>query len=405
MVRLPIGAGAPALLAWLLALVVLAAGSGCATMSEPKAGPSAQGPAPGTLLDGAGQPLDQQRLGKLLDGADVVLAGETHDHPGHHQVQLKVLRRLAEGKRPLVVGIEWLEHGAQPACDALSAGEITVAEFAKRVDWRRNWGYPLKLYAPILEEVRSRGIKLVALNAPLSVVRQVARGGLKSLTPEQRAQLAPAMDLDDPAYRAMVARQFAAHGVKGRRAADNFLAAQVARDETMAHYLARAMTPWPDGRIRGLVLAGSGHLVHGLGLVPRIKRRLPGAVLLTVLPVSRNRLATGRPFPAGHAPADVLWVTEPAPPRPPRLGVMLKAAPGGLKVMAVVPGMAAQKAGVEKGDLLLKVDGVVIKKAKDIHNAIKSAPMQPHRYLLRRGANTLEIEIDLSPDKGGPGGR
>ncbi len=389
-------------LVWALLALALAAAAGCATMAEPPAVPPA--PAPGTLLDGAGRPLAPGRLESLLAGADVVLVGETHDHPGHHQVQLKILRRLADSGRPLVVGIEWLDHGVQAACDALSAGKITVAEFARRVDWRERWGYPLALYAPILEEVRDRRLKLVALNAPLAAVRQVARGGLGSLTPEQRAQLAPAMDLHDPAYRALLTRQFAVHGVRGKRAAANFLAAQVARDETMAHYLARALTPWPDGKARGLVLAGSGHLAHGLGLAPRIKRRLPGAVVVTVLPVSRDRLAAGGPGPGPKAPAEVLWVTEPAPPRPPRLGVMLKASPRGLLVVGVMPGMPAHKAGVKRDDVLLEVDGKAVRKVKDIHDAIKAAPFKPHRYLLRRGGGTLEIEIDLSPGKSGPGG-
>jgi uncharacterized iron-regulated protein len=297
---------------------------------------------------------------------------------------------------PPAVGVEWLDHTAQPACDALSAGELTVAEFARRVDWPGAWGYPLELYAPILEEVRSRGLPLVALNAPVEVVRQVARQGLASLDSGQRARLAPALDLDDPAYRGLLERQFAGHGADSPEARDNFVAAQIARDETMAHHLARALHPWPDGGRRAVVLAGGGHLAHGQGLPARIRRRLPGVEPVTILPVAADRLREGAGQKAPAPPADYLWATQPPPPRPPRLGIMIHPKGGrGLAVAGVWPGGPAAEAGLAKGDVLLAVDGRPLESAKDIHDAIKSAPHEPHRYTVLRDGKELIITITL----------
>lgn len=392
----------PSTLMALLAAMVLVL-AGCAPLVS---GPGGNGALePGTVLDGSnGAELSKDQVARRLGQARVVLVGETHDHPGHHQAQLAVLRLMAAGGSAPVVGVEWLDHTAQPLCDELSAGGLTVEEFARKVDWERRWGYPLKLYAPILEEVRAQGFKLVALNAPTKVVRQVARKGLQSLTAEQRAALAPTLDLDDASYRKMLERQFKSHGVSGMAGQENFIAAQVVRDETMAHNFSRALEPWPDGNARGLVLAGAGHLAHGQGLAPRIRRRLPGAKVLTVLPVSNDRLGSSGRHHGPGAPADLLWITTPAPPRPPRLGVMLNKTPAGLEVVRVLPEHAAQKAGVKKGDVLTAVDGKPLKRAKDIHDAIKSAPHEPHTYQVQRGAETLEIIIDLSPEKGGPRG-
>lgn len=375
-----------------LACLLLA---GCAAVSVPPPPSSLATPAPGMVLTPPSPtPLPPDLQQQRLAAARVVLVGETHDHPGHHAIQMDLLRRMAEQGPPLVVGIEWLDAGAQPACDDLSAGRISVAQFAEKVDWAVSWGYPLELYAPILEYVRERGLPLVALNAPLTVIRQLARQGLASLTPEQRGQLAPALDLDDPAYREMVADQFAGHGVSGV-AAENFFVAQVARDETMAHRLAQALEPWPDSGRRGIVLVGSGHFMHGLGLPPRLSRRLPGAELLTVLPVEPELAAQAGRMSPQRPPADWLVVSTPAPPRPPRLGVIVKPQAGGLLVERVLPGGAAQRAGLQTGDLLVSVDDRPLASPKDIHDAIKNQASAPHRYLVERQGQRLELTIAL----------
>ena len=371
-------------------MAALSLAVGCAGMSP--APPRAL--APGDYLAPPDpQPLSRDELERRLAQAKVVLVGERHDHPGHHAIQLQVLRAMA-AQGTLVVGVEWLQQDAQPACDALSAGKITLDEFRAQVKWDRSWGFPWKMVAPIFAQVRAKGLPLVALNAPQGVVRQVAAGGLKSLTPEQRSSIAPALDLDDPAYRRKVARQFAFHGVKAPQAQENFFAAQVVRDETMAHNLALRLVPWPDGGKRGLVLAGAGHLAGDMGLPPRIARRLPGAGVLTILPVNAKG-AQAMTMAGKSGPAELLAVSTPAPPPPPRLGLLLGVENGGLVVKRIIPDSPAQKAGVLPGDLLLAVDDKPLTSPKGIHDAIKAAPFHPHTYLLERGGRRLSLTITL----------
>lgn len=378
-----------------LALMALSLAAGCAGLP-----PALDQPPPvgAVLAPPRSQPLAPAEVAAGLDQAQVVIVGETHDHPGHHAIQLDLLGKMRAGGGPLVVGIEWLDASAQAHCDELTAGRISVAQFAERVDWERAWGYPLELYAPILEFVRAQRLPLVALNAPLASVRQIARQGLGSLSPEQRAQLAPALNLDDPAYREMIAGQFAAHAVSGGKT-DNFFAAQVARDDTMAHRLAQALTPWPDSGRRALVFVGSGHFAHGLGLPPRIKRRLPGVNLLSVLPVEAGQAGAMARQEADRPAADWLVAAAPAPPRPPRLGVVLKPQADGLLVERVLPMSPAQQAGIQAGDLLVELDGRPLRQPKDIHEAIKRDPFGSHRYGLVRGGQTRWLEIKLESGK------
>ncbi|MCA1906448.1 MAG: PDZ domain-containing protein [Desulfarculus sp.] len=93
--------------------------------------------------------------------------------------------------------------------------------------------------------------------------------------------------------------------------------------------------------------------------------------------------------------ADWLVVSTPAPPRPPRLGVVVKPQEGGLLVERVLPGGAAQRAGLQAGDRLVSVNGRPLASPKDIHDAIKSQATAPHRYLVERRGQWLEITIAL----------
>lgn len=383
-----------------LLLYVLVLTAGCAAWP----GAARPLPAPGTVYAPPSlAPLSPEGLTRRLGQTQVLLVGEVHDHPGHHQVQLDLLKAMADLEGPLVVGVEWLEWPAQEACDQFSAGGLSVADFAQKVNWSERWGFPLELYAPILEFVRQRRLPLLALNAPLEAVRQVARQGLDSLSPQQRALLAPALDLDDPAYRRQMAAQFAMHGMGRGPSQENFFVAQVARDETMAHRLALALAPWPDGGKRAVVLAGGGHLSHGQGLPTRLARRLPGARLTTVLAMPAE-MAPG-PHGAswqgqeGPPPADLLVVATPAPPAPPRLGVVLTPREDGLLIERVLPQTPAQVAGLVAGDLLTAMDGRPLRQAKDIHDIIKADPRAPHELGLRRKGRELRLTITLQ----GPG--
>lgn len=383
-----------------LLLSVLLLGAGCASWP----GAARPLPAPGTVFAPPAQaPLSPEEVNRRLGQTQVLLVGEVHDHPGHHQVQLDMLKAMAAQEGPLVVGVEWLEWPAQEACDQFSAGQLTVEAFAEKVNWRERWGFPLELYAPILEFVRQQRLPLVALNAPLEAVRQVARQGLGSLPPGQRALLAPALDLDDPAYRRQMAAQFSMHGMGRGPSRENFFVAQVARDETMAHRLALALTPWPDGGKRAVVLAGGGHLSHGQGLPTRLARLLPGARLTTVLAME-PAVAPGlgdAPWQGleGPPPADLLVVSTPAPPPPPRLGVVLKPQADGLLIERVLPQTPAQRQGLLAGDLLLAIDGKPTRLVKDIHDLIKADPQAPHEFSVRREGQELRVTITLQ----GPG--
>ena len=373
-------------------LILLASLAGCGLQP----GPAPTGLKPGDVLaGGGGRVLTWPEFEARLDQARVVVVGEVHDHPDHHRIQARILEYLSRQTPKVVVGVEWLDSGAQEACDRFSAGDLSLEQFLEQSRWEERWGYAADLYRPILELVRERSLPLVALNAPIAAIRQVARQGLDSLDTKQRALLAPSLDLDDPLYRRRLDQASHAHGNLKPEALDNFFAAQVARDETMAHNLALRLHPWPDGGGRAVVFTGGGHLYFGQGLPGRIRRRLPGVNLVTVMPASPGSEELAPPPPGAAPLADYLVVSQAPPPRRPRLGLSLETASGGLLIRRVWPGSAADKAGIQAGDILVRVDDILMQTVKDIHNVLKSTPYASHSYELLRDGRSMRLQITL----------
>lgn len=370
-----------------LVLCLLTITLGCAPMPSVQVGE--------VFYPQAEKSLGAKDLDQTLSQAQIILLGETHTNPHHHLIQLKMLKDFNRvNQARIIVGIEWLDASAQPACARLSAGKITVSEFAQEVDWPHTWGFPLELYKPILEYVRKEGLTLVPLSAPTRIIKQIAQNGLNSLSPEQRDAIAPSLDLDDTLYRTQLKPRFTEHGIMEPKAADYFINAQIARDETMAHNLAKHLLPWPQAEAKAVLLAGSGHMTGGLGLKPRILRRLPGARLLTVIPVSEKAMAAM----GGQLTklADLVVISEPTPSHRPRLGLFLKPVDQGLLVERVMPKSRAETAGIKAGDILVNIDGQPVRQVMDIHRLIRDNPEKQREYNLLRQGSQFNTNISLS---------
>ena len=235
-------------------------------------------------VDGrTGAALDFTAVVARLKAHRVVMVGEQHDQPSHHEVQRRVVEVLAAEAPGLVVGLEMLTWDKQPALDRFNGGALDVAGLGAVVDWKVAWGFPLALYAPILSTGHGAGARFVALNAPRELVRSLRTKGLEGLSAEERA-LIPELDLDDALHRRWFESVFSSAGHPLKPAdLDGFYRAQVLWDEAMADRAARAVVD--DKAARVVVLAGSGHIAAGRGVPQRIERRLQMPVL-TVLPLT-----------------------------------------------------------------------------------------------------------------------
>ena len=199
----------------------------------------------------------------------ILCLGETHDHPDVHRWQAQVLEGLlALGLSPALC-FEMLPREAQPMLEAWGRGELTYAEFLRRVRWNEVWGFDPELYRPLFELGRDRVLPMRALNVRRDLVRRVGREGWEAIPEARREGLsrpAPA----SPAYRRMLFGLTG--GPRPDRGAmspsdpafDNFVRAQQVWDRAFAEGLieARAM----QGVSLAVGLIGRGHLENGLGV-------------------------------------------------------------------------------------------------------------------------------------------
>jgi uncharacterized iron-regulated protein len=223
-----------------------------------------------------GQQLNQSELFDELSKFDVLCLGEAHDAARDHFAELAiteaVARRAQFAGRALGVGFEMFQAPYGPALNAYSVGRLDDAGLRKRTHYDDRWGFAYAYYQPILALGRARGLPLKALNAPRELTHAVAEKGLAGLSKKERRQL-PELDLSDAAHRAAFDRLMAGHPHDDAMDLDNFYAAQVVWDETMADNAARWVAERAPSR-QLVVLAGSAHCQQE-AIPARIERREP----------------------------------------------------------------------------------------------------------------------------------
>lgn len=255
-------------------------------------------PLSGVQIHAGEQVTSAQQFAKRTAASAAVCVGEQHDDAAHHAVQKQVLDGLIEqaerGGVQLALGMEMFRRHMQPALNAYGTGEIDSDELRRATNWDRTWGFDFSMYRPMLETARAHGVRIIGLNAPRSLTRAIARHGLASLPAEVRDSL-PALRLDDADHKKFFwavmgfdakPAPMPSHGQHGghhghhRMKPENFYAAQVVWDETMAE----GVSSWlaDPAKRQMLVVAGNGHC-HRTAIPNRAARRARGKRMLSVL--------------------------------------------------------------------------------------------------------------------------
>ncbi|MCC6998307.1 MAG: ChaN family lipoprotein [Deltaproteobacteria bacterium] len=286
------GRASRALLVWALALTLPGWGAGCgasgAGTRAGAAGPRpAAAPSPLLVFDGSGH-SSMGRLALAAAAARAVYVGEEHSNPHHHAIQLRVLEEVYGRDHSLAIGLEMVQRPFQPALDRWGRGELGEDALQDALEWKTRWGFDWALYAPIFRFAQTHKIPLVALNARRELTKRIAKVGVDALNPAEKAEM-PELVLDDADHRAMVVEMMGGHhGTSDPASFDRMYAAQVTWDETMADSVARWLAR-ADAPRRIVVLAGEGHVQHGLGIPKRAARR-GIAPFVTVLPAAREEV-------------------------------------------------------------------------------------------------------------------
>lgn len=243
--------------------------------------------------------IPPEELIRDLATAQVVFIGELHDHVGHHQAQLSVIRALLKDQRPLAIGLEMFRKDSQPALDRWTGGNYPLRNFLK--DYNDNWSM-WEAYRELFEFARREQVKMVGLNIPRAISSKVARHGFAALPEEERRALGNVQCRVDPEYGEFIRRAMGGHGGHGQQYLF-FCEAQLLWDTMMARHAAEFLKANPHYRL--VVLTGSGH-AWKFGM-PRQLLEQMDVTYRVVLPEVTGRVTRTQ---VGPETADYLWLDE-----------------------------------------------------------------------------------------------
>jgi len=333
-------------------------------------------------------------LDTIVDGLGeqrVVFVGEQHDRYEHHLTQLEIIRRLHQRHAQLAIGMEAFQQPFQSHLDAYVAGELSEQELLRDSEYYARWRFDFRLYAPILRYAREHRLPVVALNLPEEITRQVGRGGIESLSEQDRAQIPADIDRSDTEYEQRLSEVFDNHPRHNGQSFDHFLEVQLLWDEGMAQRAAEYLQAHPEQRM--VVLAGSGHLAYGGGIPQRLLRRLP---------VNSAIVLNGWQGSIEAGLADFLLFPEPrALPPAGKLGAVLDDQDDGLRVAACQPDSPCAAAGLKSGDRLVSIDDRPITGMADLRLAMwDKSPgdrvrleISRKRWVFPAKAMSLDVEL------------
>lgn len=226
---------------------------------------------------------------ETLNKAQIIYLGEIHDHPADHEQEFEILTNLYRENQTLALGFEMFQRPFQPYLDQYIAGGITETELRKLSEYDSRWGFEWEYYAPLLRFAQAHHLPLIALNTPAEITNKVAVNGLDSLE-QQDYRYIPArenLDFTNEIYLEQIKESFREHAENNygkSQVLDNFVAAQILWDETMAEAIATYASQYPATQI--LVFVGQAHVAENFAIPDRVTRRSPSFLTQQVIKLS-----------------------------------------------------------------------------------------------------------------------
>jgi uncharacterized iron-regulated protein len=334
------------------------------------------------------EPKRTQGLDAIIEqvrDTSIIFVGERHTNYEDHKVELDVVMALHKKGKKFGIGMEMFQRPFQAAIDDYISGTIDEKEFLKKTEYFKRWRFDYNLYREIVEFARAEGIPIVALNLKSEIVDKVAAGGLDALSEDEKKEIPGDMDMSDDPYRRRLQEIYESHPQRTRF--DNFYQSQILWDEAMAHSVAEFLKRKPDYQV--VVMAGAQHIMYENG-IPRRVKRLTGKDYVTLI--------------SGVFAVDignyVLFPDEISPPFTAKLGVILNEETGRVVIEDFSPGSPALKAGLKKGDALVRIDDMNVETVEDAKIALfDKRPEQTVKVKIMRKRFLLgekEMEFDIT---------
>ncbi len=251
--------------------------------------------------------IDEATLFARISTADVLLLGETHDNPQHHENQQKLLKaRIESGARPALV-MEQLNAENQPELDQALAGSNrddvlnSVTGLIKFADW--------KPYRPLLDIAIANKLPVIAANVSSKHLQPVIWHGYSAYDADELKRLAVEEVWSESRQNYLATHMGGAHcGELRDELRVGLTRSQRLRDALMADSAVSSIG-------RGVIaIVGRDHARRDTGLPLYFAARAPLAHIFSIgfVEVSAEKTdpkAYEAKSATGDTPFDVIWFT------------------------------------------------------------------------------------------------
>ena len=240
----------------------------------------------------SGREISVEVLAERLRSADVVLLGELHDNPHHHQARASLIPQFATNKTTIVA--EHLPTGRRVTSTGASLSDLEAAGFN-----RNGWGWPL--HQPLFESVLGRGYALIGGNLPAGFSKELMSQGQAAM-PLPMARAYEQAVLLSPARSRLEQDLIDGHCGK---LPDKYLApmklVQRATDISMATAL---ITHRPS-----VLVAGNGHVRRDYG-VPQVLSALEPSLKISSVGLYESGTDRAELIKSLAGRYDFVWLTD-----------------------------------------------------------------------------------------------
>lgn len=196
-----------------------------------------------------------------LSSAEIVLIGETHDHPQHHLIQAEVIRAI----KPKVVAFEMLDQRHQALLDQLD--ELPSETWDQALDWTKRGWPDFELYRPVFDAAIEVKAKLLGAHPTPQVIHPLKLGGELDATLRARLGLDTPLPTEQREALAVIIRE--SHcGYANAQMTEAMIKAQRLKDAWMSAELIKASSP-------AVLIVGRGHLHPQRGIPWALKLLAP----------------------------------------------------------------------------------------------------------------------------------
>ncbi len=350
-----------------------------------------------------GTKLESSELYALLAQERVVFIGEGHDNIYDHQVELAVIKNLfQQTSGQLAVGFEMLSHLNQEKVDLWLADELSDDGFIRL--FAEDWGVAnFVYYRDIFNYLKAHKIPIRALNVNRQEKMKFMRG-LMAADKEKNTEIGDSTTgIADPYQEEALQAMFKGHA-QGHGDVGVFIKVHKLWEDTMAHNI-KVYLESPAGSDRKLiVIAGGFHIAHGYGLPRRVfqQAKVNYCTLLTHTPeelVENERQTMDVDFP--ELPlylCDYLWCVpyRNLKDKQARLGIGMQPADRGIEIVMVEEGSAAEKFGLQVGDLVIACNGKKLKDPIDLSILLlQEVKGRTIKLQIERATEIRYVEIQL----------